>query len=191
MYRKRTPRDVRIPAWLGLSIGAVTLGAMLYGWRTRRRTLLGAGACPPAPQRAAQAVFTGAGLGYLSTSLVDFWEHFRLEKQQTGRYLASEAVPPGETANHLATISTLVAIFLLARPLPRERLAPRDWFVLLGPALFLGLGWRDELVYHRRRAAHREDMMHTVAHLAAGVMLASFYSTRVIPWSEERPRLEV
>jgi hypothetical protein len=97
----------------------------------------------------------------------------------------------GGTANHLATISVLIATLLLARPLPRERLAPRDWFVLFAPGLFLALGWRDELVYHRRRAVHREDMMHTVAHLAAGAMLAGFYATRTIPWGGEPPRLEL
>jgi hypothetical protein len=190
MFRTKTPREVRIPWWLGLTIGAVTLGGAVYGWRQRQKTVIGAGENPPAPQRAAQAVFIGAGMGYLTTSLVDFWEHFRLEKEETGRYWSFQVVPPGETLNHLSTISILLGLFALARPLPRQRLEPRDWFVLLGPSLFLSLGWRDELVYHRRRAAHREDMMHTIAHLAVGVMLTGFYLTRVVPWSAARPRIE-
>ena len=43
------------------------------------------------------------------------------------------------------------------------------------------LGWRDELVYHRQRTDHREDMFHTVGHLAAGVMLTSFMRLRMAP----------
>jgi hypothetical protein len=49
---------------------------------------------------------------------------------------------------------------------------------LFGPLAFLVLGWRDEIVYHRLRTAHREDIMHTTAHLAAGLMLASLYAMR-------------
>lgn len=190
MFQKKTPREVRIPWWLGLGVGAVTLGGAIYGWRQRKKSLIGTGENPPAPQRAAQALFVGAGLGYLSTSLLDFWEHFRLEKEQTGKYWGFQVVPLGETLNHLATISTLLSLFALARPLPPERLKLRDWYVLLGPALFLALGWRDEVVYHRRRAAHREDIMHTIAHLAVGVMFVGFYSLRTIPWSDNRPRIE-
>src|SRR4051812_32901804 len=113
---KITPPAVRLPGWLGGGIGAATLGGALYGWLRRRRTRLGAGEDPPAPQRAAQGVFFGAGMGYLTTSLLDFWEHFRLEREATGRYWGFSAVPPGETLNHLATISTLLGLFGLARP---------------------------------------------------------------------------
>jgi hypothetical protein len=68
----------------------------------------------------------------------------------------------------------------LVRPLDRKRLRARDWFTISAPGIFLALGWRDELKFHRRRSAHREDLMHTVAHLAAGVMLASLYLWRFL-----------
>ena len=64
-------------------------------------------------------------------------------------------------------------VLALSRPLPSV-LEPRDWFVLASPLVFLALGWRDEFVYHRRRSVHREDLMHTVAHLAAGAMLSAW-----------------
>lgn len=190
MIRRKTPREVQIPWWLGLSISAFTAGGTLFGWLQRKKSFIGAGERPSPPQRATQAVFVGSGLGYLLTSLVDFWEHFRLEKEKTGRYWGFQAVPVGETINHWLTISTLLGLFASARPLPKEKMARRDWFVLLAPAIFMALGWRDELVYHRRRSVHREDMMHTVAHLAVTAMLASFYSLRVLPWNERRPYIE-
>jgi len=123
-----------------------------------------------------RATFFFSAFSYLIISLIDFWEHFRLEKLATGRYLSMVAVPPGETFNHLLTSLVILGELVLARPLPPQ-LAPRDWFVVSAPLLFLLLGWRDELVYHRRRCAHREDIMHTTAHLAAGVMMCSFLMT--------------
>jgi hypothetical protein len=131
--------------------------------------------------RLVRGIFFAAAFAYLVLSLLDFWEHFRLERAATGRWWAMQVLPPGETLNHTATGLVIVALFVLARPLP-SRLMWRDWFVLASPALFLLLGWRDELVYHRRRCAHREDIMHTVAHLAAGVMMCSFLSTRLFSW---------
>jgi hypothetical protein len=131
--------------------------------------------------RLVRASFFASSFGYLAVSLLDFWEHFRLEHEATGRWLAARVVPPGETANHVATIAVVVALLVLARPL-RAPLGPRDLAVLLAPVAFLALGWRDELVYHRRRCAHREDIMHTVAHLAAGAMLSSFVAMRLVPW---------
>jgi len=70
-------------------------------------------------------------------------------------------------------------LLTLARPLPPS-LKMRDYLVLASPALFLVLGWRDELVYHRRRCVHREDIMHTVSHLAAGVMMCSFLTSKLL-----------
>lgn len=161
------PPGLRIPAWLA----ALTVAAIAAGIALGALTGVGVG-------RSVRATFFGAGFAYLTTSLVDFWEHFRLENQVTGRYLAASAIPVGETVNHGLTILTLTGMFILARPLPPV-LEPRDWFIIFAPAVFLTLGWRDELVYHRRRAKHREDIMHTVSHLAAGVMLSSFYVMRL------------
>jgi hypothetical protein len=168
--RRRVPAELRIPAWLGVTLGgAVAVGPLLG---------LGTGDTSP-PERVLRSVFFSAAFGYLVTSLVDFAEHFRLERAVTGRRLAAVVVPPGETLNHAATIATVVSALALVRP-PRARPTARDLVVLAAPAAFLALGWRDELVYHRKRATHREDIMHTVAHLAAGVMWTALYGMRLV-----------
>lgn len=131
--------------------------------------------------RVLRAIFFASAFAYLVLSLLDFWEHFRLEKAATGRWWSMMVLPLGETLNHAATGLVIIAMFVLARPLP-PTLAPRDWLVLVAPAIFLALGWRDEIVYHRRRCAHREDIMHTVAHLAAGVMMCTYLSSRLFLW---------
>lgn len=163
---------MRVPGWL---YGVVGLSLLAGGYLGARD------ATHPGGQRLAHAVFLGAGLSYLAVSLVDFWEHWRLEKLVTGRYLGASVVPFGETLNHAATTLVLVSLLLLGRPL-RLPLEPRDWWVLAAPGVFLLLGWRDELVFHRRRAQHREDIMHTLAHLAAGVMLVGFAASRLVDW---------
>ena len=133
------------------------------------------------PYRVLRAIFFASAFAYLVLSLLDFWEHFRLERAATGRWWSMAVVPVGESLNHAATGAVILALFVLARPLGPV-LAPRDWLVLVAPALFLALGWRDEIVYHRRRCAHREDIMHTVSHLAAGVMMCTYLSTRLFHW---------
>ena len=164
-FRSRAPlpATLEIPRWAGAAIaGAVASGLVLGALRE-----------PSAPRALAHAAFLGAAFGYLATSLIDFAEHFRLEKLSTGRLMTFAVIPLGESLNHVATVATILFILAFSRPLPAA-LEARDWLVLAAPLLFLALGWRDELVYHRRRAAHREDIMHTVAHLAAGAMLSSW-----------------
>jgi hypothetical protein len=169
--RPPLPESLRPHPLIVVALGlAVAVGA-----------LLGFVALGPPPFRLMRGIFFAAAFAYLVLSLLDFWEHFRLERAATGRWWAMQVIPPGETLNHAATGLTVVALLVLARPLPSS-LAPRDWFVLAAPALFLLLGWRDEVVYHRRRCAHREDLMHTTAHLAAGVMMCSFLASRLFPW---------
>ena len=170
--RPPAPGRLRIPA----ALVAVVALALVVGALAGQLSSTGSPA-----HRALRGVFFASAFAYLIVSLVDFWEHFRLEKQATGRYLTATVLPPGESLNHAATGAVVVATLVLARPLPTV-LEPRDWFVVLAPAAFLALGWRDELVYHRRRCAHREDIMHTVAHLAAGVMMCSFLSTKLFVW---------
>ena len=168
MSRLSTPPEVEIPAWLALAVGASVAAGLALGALTT----------DGAASRLVRATFFAAAFGYLTVSMIDFVEHFRLEKVATGRYLASTVVPLGETLNHVATTAVVMTLLLLGRPVASP-LAARDAVMLLCPGLFLLLGWRDELVYHRRRAQHREDVMHTVAHLAAGVMLTSFVLMRV------------
>jgi hypothetical protein len=141
---------------------------------------LGLAVGEPVPlQRAARALFFGSAFAYLTTATVDFWEHLRLEKEATGRFLAWQAVPLGESLNHAGTTVILVAMLLLVRR-PPPVLEARDWLCLAAPALFLALGWWDEVVYHRRRCEHREDLMHTVSHLAGGVMVTALYMMRLL-----------
>lgn len=163
------PRHLVIPRWLTAAISLPMIAGGAAG-------LASDGSWP---ERIVTAIFYASAFGYLGVSLLDFYEHFRLEKEVTGKWIAFAALPIGETINHALTTATIVAALVLVRPLGTT-LEARDWFVIVAPAIFLGLGWRDELVYHRRRSAHREDIMHTVAHLAAGVMLSSLYVMRLV-----------
>jgi hypothetical protein len=78
-------------------------------------------------------------------------------------------------------MQTDASALVLARP-PRRPLAPRDWWVLVAPAVFLALGWADELRYHRRRAPHRENVIHATEHIAEGVMWTALYASRLPRW---------
>ena len=167
------PPGLRVPPLVGALIAAAVAAGPIVGARSRRA---------PRPLRVVRAIFWSSALGYLVTSLVDFAEHFRLEKAATGRYLASAVVPVGETLNHAATIATVLSSLALARPVARRRLRARDAWLLAAPGVFLALGWRDEFVYHRKRSTHREDMMHTIPHLAAGIMWTTLYAMRLAKW---------
>ena len=165
------PVASRPPVWLVISFAAAILAGLLAGYTSG--TSLG--------ERIARAVFHAAAFAYVVTSIADMLEHHRLERLATGKWWAMTVVPIGESLNHLATLGTLVAFLTLARP-PPDPLEVRDYFVLAAPAIFLALGWRDEVVYHRRRSTHREDMLHTVSHLAAGVMLAGAIASKMVRW---------
>ena len=164
--RRHLPADLRVPSWIGVSIaGSVAGGLLLGGVPEADRRL-----------RVLRAVFFGAAFGYLTISLADFAEHFRLEKIATGRYLRAVVVPFGESLNHALTIVTVVSAIMLAGPPAQTDARRRSFWPAFAPGVFLALGWRDELVYHRRRGTHREDIIHTVAHLAAGVMWTTLYA---------------
>jgi hypothetical protein len=167
-----TPADVRIPWWvLALAAAAIAAGVA--------QGLLESAQAPA--ERFLRCVYPACAYLYLALSAIDFAEHFRLEKAATGRFTSMVAVPLGETINHALTLSTITAAVLLARPLPAV-LEPRDVVVLGAPIAFLALGLRDELVYHRKRAKHREDIMHTTAHLTAGIMWATLFALRLTRW---------
>jgi hypothetical protein len=168
--RRELPEALRIPGWLG----AVLLSAMVAGVALALVVTAG----PPAFVMI-RAIFFAAAFAYLTISIVDFWEHGRLERLLGGSFFSTRALPLGESVNHALTTVAVVGFLLLARR-PPAVLEWRDWVALSLPALFLLLGWRDELVYHRRRCAHREDIMHTVAHLAAGTMMCAFALSRMV-----------
>ena len=172
-FRERPPLTaaLRPPAIVVI----VVVAAIVLGLTLGATTAHGAG------PRLVRAFFLASAFSYLTVSLFDFWEHFRLERAATGRALATKVVPLGETLNHWATGLMLILFIALARP-PVSPLAPRDWIVIIAPIAFWVLGWRDELVYHRRRASHREDIMHTVAHLAAAVMMSTLVAMRMVRW---------
>ena len=167
------PDALRIPRWLGVTLAvALAVGAALGALASDG----------PLGHRLVRAVFFASAFAYLTISVVDFWEHGRLERALGGHFWSTRALPLGETINHALTSLAVIGFLLLARR-PPPSVEPRDLVALMLPAVFLALGWRDELVYHRRRCAHREDIMHTTAHLAAGVMMCSFALSKMVGWS--------
>lgn len=168
------PPHLRIPRLLALAVAASVLFGVVGG-----ATL---GAKLPPPQRLAFGINLAATWSFLAISLADFIEHFRLEHALTGKWMSWKAVPLGESINHVATVSVVVTVLILARPFPPE-LEARDWMVLGAPALYLALGWRDEVVFHRRRAQRPEDLLHATAHLASAVMWVTLLLTRVVDWN--------
>jgi hypothetical protein len=167
------PEELRIPRWLT----ALLVSAMAAGVAIGLFTTAGAPAL-----KMIRAIFFAAALGYLTISVVDLWEHWRLEREAGGGLFTWRAMRVGETVNHAFTTVAVVGFLALARR-PPPVLEWRDWVALALPAGFLLLGWRDELLYHRRRCVHREDLMHTVAHLAAGLMICSFALSKMVGWS--------
>src|SRR5436305_3958648 len=131
--RAPAPPELRLPWALVALVAVAVAGGAIRG------AMLSAGV--PA-YRVLRAIFFASPLASLVLSLLDFWEHFRLERAATGRWWSMTVLPVGETLNHAATGLVIIAIFVLARPLP-PLLAPRDWLVLCAPAIFLALGWRD------------------------------------------------
>ena len=163
------PEPLKIPRWFVLLLAMlIAVGAVLG--------LSGDGSFAV---RVADAAFRASLYSYVAVSLLDLWEHYRLEHHVTGRWLSFVVIPFGESFVHGLIVSTLVTVVVLARPV-QASLEWRDWLVLVGPIVFLALGWIDELKYHRRRALHREDMLHTVSHLAAGAMLVGLFASRVV-----------
>ena len=170
---KVIPQELQIPRWFPFILGVIALGGAGLGYWDDSEVL---------PFRLANAAYTAALFTYIVVSALDAHEHFRLEKFVTGRYFGWIVVPIGESILHAAIIGTVIAFTSLARPFAVPFTAT-DWFLLLAPFLFLAFGWWDELVYHRRRALHREDMLHTVSHLAAGTMIGSLILARMLDWN--------
>jgi hypothetical protein len=168
-------RDVRFLRWVGFGMLGLAGGAAFAGWRWKRHER------GPA-ERGANALMAGSAATWAATFALDAAEHLRLEKEQTGTHFAMHAITPGETLSHVVTLGTLAATMALARPLPRERMELRDWIAILGPGVVMALGVREEIQFHRRRAKHREEMIHAISHLGLAGMLVGVFAARVIPW---------
>lgn len=161
---------LRIPRWLALAIGgALALGPVLAGARRGE----------PGRVRALRAILISSAAAYAVNFVLDSAEHFRLEKAATGHYLRWIAVPLGESALHLAVLVDLLTAMATARR-PRRRMRGREVGMLLAPALFLAVGWLDELAYHRRRVPLREELIHATEHIAEGTMWTTLYALRVL-----------
>lgn len=170
------PLELKIPKKFVVGVTAAALGGAGLGFARTSGPVLG---------RVAEAIFQGSLTVYAGIAAFDVLEHLRLEKHVTGGYLSSTVIPWPETAIHVAIGATLAGFIQLARPIDRK-LERRDAFVLLTPHLFLALGWLDELAFHRRRALHREDILHTVSHLSAAALMAALFAARVINWRRLR-----
>ncbi len=166
---------MRIAPWVTVATVAALAAGPLIGVARRRS---------PAAVRVLSSVLISSGLAYAVTVVLDSAEHFRLERAATGHWLRWKVVPLSESALHASILMVNASALMLARP-PRRPLAPRDWWVLVAPAVFLALGWADELRYHRRRAPHREDIIHTTEHLAEGVMWTALYASRLPRWERD------
>lgn len=170
---RRLPPDLRVPRRLiGAIAGALLLG-FPAGWFFDDGVSL---------ERFVRAAFTASAAAFFIVVAADFAEHFRLERELTGRALRWQVVPIGETLLHGAIGGTLAMMFLLARPLGDGAPMVRDWLSIAAPLLFVGLGWADEIYYHRRRAMQREHILHTVSHLTAAATLVTFAALRFIDW---------
>lgn len=115
------------------------------------------------------ACFCASIASYLVVVGLDLREHLRLEKFVTGRWIAWQVVPLGESILHSGIVSCLLGTLILSFWGPTLGPIP----LLIATVGFFALGWCDELIYHRRRALHREDILHTVSHLAGGAVFAT------------------
>src|SRR5439155_22274930 len=102
------PPDLRASAaaWIAL---ALSLAAGVA---------LGAATGESAAHRIVRALFFAAAFSYFAISVIDFREHFLLERALTGRALSFAAIPVGETINHTLTVITVVSILVLLRQPP-------------------------------------------------------------------------
>jgi hypothetical protein len=166
------PRSLVIPRSLAVTAAGAVSTAAFAGFAARRGAL---------PQRVLRTIFYGSTAAWAISAALDLAEHLRLEKQVTGSYLHARALPLSESLVHAGIILTNLSALVLARPL-RRRMGLRDGWLLVAPAVFLAFGCADEIGYHRRRAPHREEVIHAVEHLAEGIMWTSLYATRLIRW---------
>ena len=101
------PAALRVPVWLGAAIAVASVAGLVQGFLSKGE---------PPGVRSLHATFLGAAYAYLTVSLVDFAEHYRLEKRLTGRYSTYQAIPLGESINHAATISVIAKTSCIRSP---------------------------------------------------------------------------
>jgi hypothetical protein len=162
---------LRIPRWAGLALGAIAAIGPVIAVASRGQ---------PLRVRVLRAILGASGGAYALSMAFDAAEHFRLEREVTGRYLRWKAVSAGESVLHGALLLSVFAAIATARRPPRRHLRGSDHIMLFAPAAFLLLGWLDELVYHRRRASLREEVIHATEHLSEGMMWTALYALRVL-----------
>src|SRR5260370_31062422 len=150
------PAEVRVPRWLG----GVLATAMAAGVALGVFATAGAAAL-----KLIRAISFAGAFAYLTISIVDFWEHWRLERAVGGGLFTWRAMRFGETVNPALPTVAVVGFLVLARP-PPPALEWRGWVALSLPGAFLFLGWRAELLYHPPRCAPRSDIIPTHAHPA-------------------------
>ena len=160
--------ELRIPPSLWLALGSIAatgfvIGA-LYASSLNRSTW-------------AFACFCASIASYIFVVALDLKEHLRLEKFVTGRFMAWTVIPLGESALHVGIVGCLLVALFIALGQPGPSSVP----LLIATIGFFGLGWLDELLYHRRRALHREDILHTVSHLTGGAVFATLFLSNFIP----------
>src|SRR5881227_2895141 len=85
------PEELRIPRWLGLVLATAMTAGVALG-------LLATAGAPAL--KLIRAIFFAGAFAYLTISIVDFWEHWRLEREAGGGLLTWRAMRFGETVNH-------------------------------------------------------------------------------------------
>jgi hypothetical protein len=161
------PPGLRVPPFLWVALGSISCAGfffgLLYAESFNRSTW-------------PFACFCASIAAYIFVVALDMNEHIRLEKIVTGRWLGWKVVPLGESALHFGIVGCLVtALSISFYPTGLDSAA-----VLIATIGFFGFGWCDELLYHRRRALHREDILHTVSHLTGGAVFATLFLSKFI-----------
>jgi hypothetical protein len=169
---RHVPRALRIPIVVAGALAIVVPVAWFVGFASETMIPL---------RGLVRGFFFAAAAGYIVMAATDVLEHIRLERELTGRVVAAQVVPLGETLLHVLLATTLVAMFSLS-PAIRMTSTWGELFAVTAPIAFLLLSGIDELVYHRRRAQQREHTLHAIAHFSGAAMLVAFVTLQFVDW---------
>jgi hypothetical protein len=167
--RTRIHPKMRIPVWVKLAAFGGS-GTAFFSTLVRRRQ--------PWALASLRATLAASAALYGLTALLDFLEHLRLETEIARHPFRAKAIPASESALHGVLLAVNGSVLLLGRPLRRIGRMSAAWLAV-APFAFLILGSIDELAFHRRRVLHREHIIHTMEHLAEGVMWTTVYGGRL------------